>query len=694
MTSSLPQKNVLSRRWSSVPPPEKSDFGGALSERHSNQRPLSNNPDGAFDSPEGEEAAASIVKQDSQNIQQLWSVVRKLVEHTYGLELKMTKVEKTFESRRCLEMEREMWNNKSTFFKRLDTSHFRSFNEITDINQWRGGFLHYVFGIRQARGEKQRFQAIDPASRFNSGFALITVIALLYTMVVVPVQLSFLRSPNSCLYFPTSPIDMTVDSFFLLSMVYRGTLLGYVDSKCEYHDRVRDIALNYLCTLNGFLFDAITVMPLSYFGPKINEECHLRGRDQVPLSNLDYASFARLFRLIHLPRALAQLQTLKHVMDLRESIIYHTLGPVVYKVGGIFFVMGICIHLAACLFWRVKLETNSDEGVDAFLSNINDIDREEITSVYLLMFYFITTVTCTVGFGEFYATNNGERIVCIFLFIYSACLYGSLLAQLNAIVTSVLHEPLQKQADAESESLRTFLIARRAPRKVETRSNFYFQYVLDGGQKQEKLRNVLQDVRLPDIYRGGLSRKIVQSESRFYEKLAFRTSNEEVWTSFCAEMRLKSQQVYFANGATIAEKRWPADQIIIVVNGEAIVNFGVGEIALFTPGDVLGDSAVIGDKRWLGTFGVHPEVFARGPVTALSIALDDIHTLAAQFTFTTIKQRISLGTRAWSRRLEWQRKQTETEADGLKPRIIFRWIRSARQLLLLESKHQAAASFF
>ena len=54
------------------------------------------------------------------------------------------------------------------------------------------------------------------------------------------------------------------------------------------------------------------------------------------------------------------------------------LSPANMRIFKIFFALGACMHLYACAYWRIKIETVSNDDVNTFLSakNANENVRQ------------------------------------------------------------------------------------------------------------------------------------------------------------------------------------------------------------------------------------------------------------------------------------------------------------------------------
>jgi hypothetical protein len=104
---------------------------------------------------------------------------------------------------------------------------------------------------------------IHPQSRFMQGMMVMSTSLLVYTAIIVPVQLCIWTYDDPCIIFPTLPFDIAVDAFFLVEVLVQ-FFVGTHNHEQEYIDDWRHVASAYLMSIFGFWFDSVTSIPWSF----------------------------------------------------------------------------------------------------------------------------------------------------------------------------------------------------------------------------------------------------------------------------------------------------------------------------------------------------------------------------------------------------------------------------------------------
>jgi len=202
---------------------------------------------------------------------------------------------------------------------------------------------------------------------------------LLYTAVIAPVQICLWNyDDDPCNRFPTLYFDVVVDLFFVLD-AFLPFLVGYYTSEHEYIDEWRVVAAHVSMSFSSFWFDCVTSIPWSWIDLQVFLTC----ASQVSGTSGD----SRVVRAAKVFRAFRIIRILKIVnmefLGLIEDYIVLSIGIALYKVARLLFVAMMCVHVFACLFYRVKKESAvQPEDVDAFYLSRNS-NAEDLTSAYV-----------------------------------------------------------------------------------------------------------------------------------------------------------------------------------------------------------------------------------------------------------------------------------------------------------------------
>jgi len=145
--------------------------------------------------------------------------------------------------------------------------------------------------------------------------------------------------------------------------------------------------------------------------------------------------------------------------------------------------------------------------------------------------------------------------------------------------------------------------------------------------------------QLPENLKLAIAKKI---ENNLFLKVPFLTgmsSISEIRTIFAAELLLRSKTLHFSQGSIIADSHESAQGLMVITSGFVNVELPIESdeadeenksdtgrtvLYVFGRGDSFGGSAVIGDLRWTGTFGVNMDVVARSHCSVQLIKTEDI----------------------------------------------------------------------
>jgi hypothetical protein len=122
------------------------------------------------------------------------------------------------------------------------------------------------------------------------------------------------------------------------------------------------------------------------------------------------ARLGKLYKLMRLFRLVKVFKLLKNKDKLQAQFsksLQVSAGS--ERLWFISFLLVFLLHLASC-FW-VLLGQYIDERDKWYSDEIMDMPK---TQLYVLSFYFMTTTMTTVGYGDYSANNNTERIFLIF----------------------------------------------------------------------------------------------------------------------------------------------------------------------------------------------------------------------------------------------------------------------------------------
>ena len=252
-------------------------------------------------------------------------------------------------------------------------------------------FLAGVFGVQesQPRHGIDGSRIIHPSSLFHTCFETLCIAFLVSTIFVVPLELSFWSTNEFCQVDATLLFNMLVDAFFLVDLFYR-FLVGVVRPGGVYVDTIPGVARIYLTTPGGFLFNLVTSVPFGWIDwAIITSLCDSDGPGSAAFAhNMVIARAVKPVRALKLVRLLRATSLWGHVL------IRLDLPPVCLRAFTTTCLLVMALHLSACGFWRLKLDTDRDGLVDGLLGS-RGLALDDVASNYVLCLYFIVTIFST-----------------------------------------------------------------------------------------------------------------------------------------------------------------------------------------------------------------------------------------------------------------------------------------------------------
>eukprot|EP00802_Teleaulax_amphioxeia_P010134 Tamp_10159.p1 GENE.Tamp_10159~~Tamp_10159.p1 ORF type:complete len:600 (+),score=124.83 Tamp_10159:229-2028(+) len=290
------------------------------------------------------------------------------------------------------------------------------------------------------------------------------------------------------------------------------------------------------------------------------------------------------------------------------------IAPQYQRMIGVFGSIAICIHLAACGSWLVKVLTNEAWEVDNFLESLSQDPEAPIDlstgqgklETYVICAYFTTTVFSTVGFGDISPGNTGERIMGILLMLSGILIFGNLLADLaeiNHAANSHVVEKLEKSQQAV-ELMSNYDVPRSVQMAVLEWIRFHHTHVGNTAREKAlltKMPSSLQQRLILCIFGDTLLRIPI------FEFLGAADDNflREVWSC----MRYTT----YEPNATIISFGDEASRLIVILRGKCEVCIDthnrhepLADITM-TTGDFVGEFAILGDTNWGSSMAIGVE---------------------------------------------------------------------------------------
>jgi hypothetical protein len=253
--------------------------------------------------------------------------------------------------------------------------------------------LRTIFGVQGPRPERCEpgSRLVHPSSPFHTGFETACVLLLISTILLVPLELSFWSRDDLCAPAANRRLRFTMaaDTFFLVDLFYR-FFVGVLLPGGIYLDDPGEVARRYLAAPGGFWFNLLTSVPFGWIDWAV--AAALCGGGGGGAS--DYAQNLAFARAIKPIRALKLVRLLRMSAIWGNVLILLDLPPVFFRAFKTGWLIVISLHLSACGYWRLKLETDPD-GLVSDLLGSRGLTEDDLWSAYVLCLYFMVTIFAT-----------------------------------------------------------------------------------------------------------------------------------------------------------------------------------------------------------------------------------------------------------------------------------------------------------
>ena len=280
---------------------------------------------------------------------------------------------------------------------------------------------------------------------------------IFYSVTIIPYRLGFQRQAVGAAVI----FDYCVDCFFMIDIcvVFNTT---YVDLSTEsiVTDR-KEIAKNYLKM--WFWIDFFSTIPIDQIIGAL-----LGGGD-------DLAALG-LIRILRLTRLLKLLRVLK-LSKFGKFIEEYNINPALLGVQKLVVQICFVAHIIACFWYFLSTSdvvgfdddyttgfANGTYAEDTWAKKFNFVDVP-IGDKYVASFYWTISTMLSIGYGDIYATNSGERVYSVVTQLLGAVMFGAVIAQVTRLIES--QNPQQRAYKEKMDELKAYLNEKLLPNKIK-----------------------------------------------------------------------------------------------------------------------------------------------------------------------------------------------------------------------------------
>ncbi|XP_019157678.1 PREDICTED: potassium channel KAT3-like isoform X2 [Ipomoea nil] len=409
----------------------------------------------------------------------------------------------------------------------------RSSGEIRNLASVSSSLLP-AFGTVMGEGSAQlRGFVIAPYDRRYRMWQVFLVILVVYSAWSSPFELAFRKVATGSL----QPVDLVVDAFFGIDIILT-FFVAYLD-KSTYLlvDDHKKIALRYVTHL-GFPMDIASTLPFQTIYLIITGKTR---RGVV-------FGFLNLLRLWRLRRVSAFFSRLEK--DTRFSYFWT-------RTFKLICVTLFAVHSAGCFyFWLATHYHDSDRTwIGSKVPNFKD---RSLWLGYTYSTYWSIVTLATVGYGDLYAVNTGEKIFTIFYMLFNIGLTAYLIGNMtNLIVHSAVRTFTMR--DAINNTLR-YASKNRLPEGLKEQMVAHVTLKFKTAELQQQ---VLED--LPKAIRSAIAQHLFCSTIE--NTYLFKGVSEDFILQLVCELKAE----YFPPKVDIIIQNEIPTDFYVIVSGEVDV---------------------------------------------------------------------------------------------------------------------------
>ena len=256
-------------------------------------------------------------------------------------------------------------------------------------------------------------RVIHPQFIYKRLWDCLIEIFILYSVLVISVQIAFYRQSLGGWFV----MDMIVYAFFMVDMLFSFQTAYYDSDKKAYILDSYAIARRYLIT--WFLIDFISSIPWDL----IAESAAPQGASSKIAIEVSILRLVRVLRIMKL-----------NVLYGFLTRYVRTENAVVFDLVELIAKILILCHCVTCLWWSISIQTTGPAWFnDVNMVLIDHLRDSRLLYQYIISAYWSLTTLTTIGYGDIFPLNSGDRVVVILIVLIGASSFGYTLGYVATI---------------------------------------------------------------------------------------------------------------------------------------------------------------------------------------------------------------------------------------------------------------------
>lgn len=311
---------------------------------------------------------------------------------------------------------------------------------------------------------------IYPEDKWKLYWDCISSSAVIYAVAEIPFSIGFLGNVRMSATIAALD-DVLVIVFWIDILITFNSAYHDPKTRIIVTDR-RKIALRY--SRFWLWFDLVSAAPLRqiatyYYTPGWDSDAY--SFQLIRLFRLSRLVF--VYKLFKSERLSTHLDSINVFPSRKNSCL-------------LFLQIFLTAHVLACFWFFITtrkvtgLQNPIDDSMPILIrtwATEFGLQNASIFSQYIASLYFTFETLFTIGYGDFYATNLGERVYLIIVMLIGSLLFGAIIAQVKDVLDSL---NIQKnEAIKKLEEFSEFMEEKRYPLELRVRAKEAYSYYLD-----------------------------------------------------------------------------------------------------------------------------------------------------------------------------------------------------------------------